>query len=509
MIKKILISNLGPYKNCEVNFNTGKTAILGQNGSGKTTLLKCIIMALWGDSRYILKSTINDFIRISEDVGSVELTFERNDFEYVVKRTWRRNGTNTASLKTLDGVITGAQSVNEEIEKIFAIPTKNWVDITWARQGEIHSMLSGDKEVFDRLLGISDLENAWKRMRDVQSTIKSDMIREQSIIEELSKRVKFDEEEVTSRLHNVKEDLARSLLKLKKIKLDVTKEDVSESLIKAKSIVKKMELDLHETFEVIDKGGVCPLCKQLITEKHKVYMKTEIKDIKKRIKGKEEELRDLEQRAEEYKEEQAAIKSQEIEKARLESEITHFEQGINELSSDLASIKKSKDAVEKRVLILHNLEKELELITKFREAFRISQPYLRSGRIDSLQRGVLTIFDTMFSERFSRFDIDEDYKMTIWNGRERSASTLSGGESIALAIALRLSVVNVIGNQELLILDEPTSHLDEERIQQLIEVIDKITTNDQIFIVTHNDLLTGVSDNVINVKRYGEASVVE
>jgi exonuclease SbcC len=72
--------------------------------------------------------------------------------------------------------------------------------------------------------------------------------------------------------------------------------------------------------------------------------------------------------------------------------------------------------------------------------------------------------------------------------------SLSGGEKVSVALALRLGMANLLGssNLNLMILDEPTTHLDAERKKSLVEVlaqlsgIGKSQTLMQFLIITHD-----------------------
>ena len=72
--------------------------------------------------------------------------------------------------------------------------------------------------------------------------------------------------------------------------------------------------------------------------------------------------------------------------------------------------------------------------------------------------------------------------------------SLSGGEQVSVALALRLGMANLLGasNLNLMILDEPTTHLDAERKKSLVGVLSQLTniTNSanpmQFVIITHD-----------------------
>ncbi len=71
--------------------------------------------------------------------------------------------------------------------------------------------------------------------------------------------------------------------------------------------------------------------------------------------------------------------------------------------------------------------------------------------------------------------------------------SLSGGEKVTIALALRFAMAYVMGGYKLdfIILDEPTVHLDDERKASLVEVISRLGRLDsplkQMIIITHDE----------------------
>jgi len=72
--------------------------------------------------------------------------------------------------------------------------------------------------------------------------------------------------------------------------------------------------------------------------------------------------------------------------------------------------------------------------------------------------------------------------------------SLSGGEKVSVALALRLGMASLLGtsNLNLMILDEPTTHLDAERKKSLVRVLSQLSdisnseTRMQFLIITHD-----------------------
>ncbi|MEM3185252.1 MAG: SMC family ATPase [Conexivisphaerales archaeon] len=80
-------------------------------------------------------------------------------------------------------------------------------------------------------------------------------------------------------------------------------------------------------------------------------------------------------------------------------------------------------------------------------------------------------------------------------GGEVPVSSMSGGEKVAIALALRFAIADLIGkgSVDFIVFDEPTTHLDEERRRSLVRLISDIVSREgnsmlnQIIIITHDE----------------------
>ena len=103
----------------------------------------------------------------------------------------------------------------------------------------------------------------------------------------------------------------------------------------------------------------------------------------------------------------------------------------------------------------------------------------------------------MFGLNVSRVELTEkarDILVTCYGPKGAiDIESLSGGEKVAIALALRLGMAYVMGRGKLdfIILDEPTTHLDEERRRSLVRIITEafrvgLGPLSQILIITHD-----------------------
>ena len=131
-----------------------------------------------------------------------------------------------------------------------------------------------------------------------------------------------------------------------------------------------------------------------------------------------------------------------------------------------------------------------------------SRPLIEKNTID---------FFNKFNFEYSDIKLNEDYDVTLFGpSGENTLDMISGGEIIAAAIALRLGIAKTLvkGNLELMILDEPTVHLDSYRRHELIDVIKKLSVIPQMIIVTHDSGLEEAADNILKIEKENGISVL-
>ncbi|MEM1561180.1 MAG: AAA family ATPase, partial [Ignisphaera sp.] len=109
-------------------------------------------------------------------------------------------------------------------------------------------------------------------------------------------------------------------------------------------------------------------------------------------------------------------------------------------------------------------------------------------------------------------DIDEDFNIEVKSGNgELDVRSLSGGEMVALAIALRIATAYTVFGKlpGFFILDEPTQFLDSTRRRTLFEIIKRLSEKvPQVIVVTHDTDVTDLADKVFYVNKVGGRSII-
>ncbi|NHJ47678.1 MAG: SMC family ATPase [Asgard group archaeon] len=190
----------------------------------------------------------------------------------------------------------------------------------------------------------------------------------------------------------------------------------------------------------------------------------------------------------------------------------------NELDKKLVAINSNIDNLAKKVIppliefvdILVKKEKELgelENNLKSEEKKKIITSILRGlmrelpnqllpNFIHRINRTATEILQSIIpGSDIQSIVLHDDYSLSIIRlGNQENITVLSGGETIIIALALRLAFAKEFSTLDLLILDEPTIFLDERRRGELVSVLERNRLVRQLFVVTHDPDFERISD---------------
>lgn len=209
--------------------------------------------------------------------------------------------------------------------------------------------------------------------------------------------------------------------------------------------------------------------------------------------------------------EQKYIQVQQIEQ-KLNSDITLITVSLKETEIKISEL---KDNIKNLILTLENyvqnkmeygyIEQYLLLLDDTRTSYSKDgvQKTLRSLSRPIIQNYTRNFFKE-FDFNYSNLILDDEYNIILYGPEgEAKLDMISGGEKIAVALALRLGITEAISksNVETILLDEPTIHLDNQRIHELITLLTGLSSLPQMIIVTHDIELENAADNLIKVEK--------
>ncbi|HUT06640.1 MAG TPA: SMC family ATPase [Nitrosopumilaceae archaeon] len=192
----------------------------------------------------------------------------------------------------------------------------------------------------------------------------------------------------------------------------------------------------------------------------------------------------------------------------LKNSINKRQAKLSEIDQQLGAIMGKISKNEEQVKIFQKAITELKTVKEYMVQLDSIQSniFSRDGSVaTSLRSWALNTISTKASEyltllntKIQRIQLSEkarDITINCYSKKEvLDLESLSGGEQVSVALALRLGMAKLLGssNLNLMVLDEPTTHLDAERKKSLVEVLSQLSniSNSEIpmqfIIITHD-----------------------
>jgi exonuclease SbcC len=199
-----------------------------------------------------------------------------------------------------------------------------------------------------------------------------------------------------------------------------------------------------------------------------------------------------------------------------EQEFSNLKKVVNEKQMNLSQMDQQIGAIlekiakgEQQVKLIQSAISELKIVKEYVGDLNEIQSnvFSRDGPVaTSLRSWALNTISAKASEylallntKIQRISLSEktrDISIRCYSKSEvLDLESLSGGEKVSVALALRLGMASLLGasNLNLMILDEPTTHLDAERKKSLVGVLSQLSNISnsespmQFLIITHDE----------------------
>lgn len=224
-----------------------------------------------------------------------------------------------------------------------------------------------------------------------------------------------------------------------------------------------------------------------------------------RKKELEESLNSTTYSEEQYKKLEEEVAQKENTLRISEKELLQYEGEVKQLNSILNKILAEE---QKYTAQLELIKQKQEDVNYLIELDRFYGQFLE--KLNNLARPELSEYASKFlSEltdgRYSMLELNERYEVCLYDDGE-AKPVISGGEEDIANLCLRLAISQMIAQRSgktlsLLILDEVFGSLDENRRNNVVSLLHKLTNNfEQIVLITHIDDLKESVDNTLKVE---------
>jgi DNA repair protein SbcC/Rad50 len=463
------------------------------------------------------------------------LTKDFKKYQYEIKETEPEKNQLELQKKEIDKELVELQE-KEEIET----PKRDKINQLELQKKElvryVKETIEGiQQEIKENERKIHDCKNCFEELK-----LKTDFERKLEKVEEEDKEVIKKIQEITSQIVSLKEkEKLAEKLQLKDNKCPVCDSNVEklnpffqEKHIKEELIKLKQEVDLKEKERIMYSQErdrfVAELQKirdaEATLRAHSIKTKEELVAIQNNTEIKKEKislannenLEEISQIDDHTKLIFRNILKLELEtKGFDEGEFKNLKDSIVEKRSNLSQIdqhmggvlekiekaKKQSSVIEKSILELEKVKKYMSRLDKIQSSVFSRDgsvaTSLRSWALNSISikaSDYLSILNTKI-QRIALSEKARDVSIACHSKTEvLELESLSGGEKVSVALALRLGMASLLGasNLNLMILDEPTTHLDTERKKSLVDVLSQLSRIEksqlpmQFLIITHD-----------------------
>lgn len=400
-----------------------------------------------------------------------------------------------------------------------------------ARREELDEKISELGERRGRIKGrINDLKEALEMLGDADTCpvcktkltpehrekVKNEMRGEIEDLEKDLKRIKREIKECKSERKIVNDEIENvsrlDIERIEKLEREITND--KEKLAGLRMNLRAVEQKANELESKIMSN--LSNVNTRIGEERNVLEKLEIER-----KGFKEDIEKIEYDESKHKDARKNYENKQKEFVQIKTKLEEKDKSLKEKKEDLEKENEKISGLEND---LSNLKVESEKVDGFiRKLNSIRNAFSRDGVQKMLRQKLAPLISEYARNYLERFNLDiinisvsEDFDITVgMDGGEISIKSMSGGEKVAVAIALRLAIAKVLaGRISTIIMDEPTTHLDEERRRELVEIMKGFfrggSTIPQMIIVTHHRELEDVADTVYLVEKVdGISRVVE
>jgi exonuclease SbcC len=181
----------------------------------------------------------------------------------------------------------------------------------------------------------------------------------------------------------------------------------------------------------------------------------------------------------------------------LSDELKSFDEKV--LNPQIARVKEAEEAQSQILLLEPAIDldgKKLAMLELIRRSLRDVQPVVRRRFVAQTSKSANDYLQRLYTgAELENFELTEDYQFIVTRaGYKRHARRLSGGQQVLASMAFLMALSEVLSQLDFLILDEPTTHLDENRRKELVNVLENLRRVPQLIIVDHHQELLTAAD---------------
>lgn len=536
---KNFLSTGDQFTEIQLNRNDS-TLIIGQNGAGKSTLLDALSFGLFGKPyRNITKPQLLNSINNKNCV--VEVEFSVGNTEFKIIRGIKPNTFEIYQNGTMINQSSTSRDYQEYLEQnVLKLNHKSFHQIVVIGSASFTPFMQlpphQRRNIIEELLDIQVFSRMNQLLKEKMARVKELINDSNNQLEIIATKIKLQNKYITD-----VESLAKDQVRDKQAEIIQYQESIKdlqeaniglssqlETLVEKQKLLRGVESKKNKLNQLGNKietnlqslednraffvdNTSCPTCSQEINaetrEKHVHTCDTKISEIQEGISKLQEELNTIEQSESELLAEIEKFQSAQLDIVANNASIAQLQKTINKLEEEILKISDADGDVGSAVADLTKLQEEKEKLAELKLGYIDSQNYnflasemlKDTGIKTKIVKQYLPVINKLVNQHlqtldfFVLFNLDESFNETI-KSRYRDEFTyasFSEGEKQRIDLSLlftwrQIARMKNSANTNLLILDETfDSSLDNDGIDNLMKILNTVTTDTNVFIISH------------------------
>ncbi len=196
-------------------------------------------------------------------------------------------------------------------------------------------------------------------------------------------------------------------------------------------------------------------------------------------------------------------------RAKTMEAIERLDRSIRDETSQIKQTEKQLENKRKAQKQVDGLKMENITLENLRKSLReVVQPVMRKSNVLKVSETFQGFYQELSNDNIDYAAIDEEGNIeVVKNGEPSSVNSLSGGETTCAALALRLAICSSLTKNQLMLLDEPTIHLDELHRAKLRDFLGSHSF-EQLVVVTHDNTFDSLPAQIFRVEKRRGGSIV-
>ena len=180
---------------------------------------------------------------------------------------------------------------------------------------------------------------------------------------------------------------------------------------------------------------------------------------------------------------------------------------LENVTGEIAILIGSKEQLAELMRLRDRYNRLIEFSEFIRGLLKSAGPFITEAHLQSVSIEANQLYREITGNPMVSLRWDMGYEIILEEeGHERSFASLSGGEQMAAALAVRLALLKELSEMRTAFFDEPTTNMDEDRRRNLAQQIGRIKDFDQLFVISHDDAFEGFTDRIVYVESRSASS---